>query len=496
MRTYAMTFITIACILAGAAAAGRSGLPDRDESVSQSESALKKKKHCRGSTFDVNRAGIHESFSTTGCIDESNPFFQDLGTNGRTCETCHFAADGWSINTASIERTFRRTRGHDPLFAHDGQNKPGADLSTLAARRAASSILLERGAFRIDLGPVPVGPAVQFTLESIDDPNEIATPDNIIVYRRPLISANILPGTPIMWDGREPSLETQANTATVAPGHAQGNVSLTTQQRADMAAFQLNLFVAQVIDWGTGDLRRAGGGPEALAATPFVLNQNANKLPMPPRLTQDVFTLYGDWADSGSTKRQRVFRGREIFNKRPIGPVPLQATGFTTCSSCHSALDNSGGNDLAATPAPPNLGGNFTNTNVSGGGVAGVLVAPSDIAPFLHQDLPKYTFRHKPTGRLVTVTDPGRGLISGIWADIGRFKIPTLRGLAARAPYFHNGSAATLRDVLEHYNTAFMSPGSCFPVAPPPAPPACQGWLAPPLFEDEMDDLVAFLETL
>ena len=100
-----------------------------------------------------------------------------------------------------------------------------------------------------------------------------------------------------------------------------------------MAAFQLNLFVAQVIDWGTGDLRRAGGGPEALAATPFVLDQNAYKLPIPPRLTQDVFTLYGDWADSGSTKRQQVFRGREIFNKRPIGPVPLQATGFTTCSS-------------------------------------------------------------------------------------------------------------------------------------------------------------------
>ena len=219
----------------------------------------------------------------------------------------------------------------------------------------------------------------------MDHPNEIATPDHIIVYRRPLISANILPGTPIMWDGREPSLETQASAATVAPGHAQGNVPLTTQQRAEMAAFQLNLFVAQVIgSGGTGDLRRAGGGPEALAATPFVLDQNANKLPVPPRLTQDVFTLYGDWADSGSPKRQRVFRGREIFNKRPIGPVPLQATGFTTCSSCHSALDNSGGNDLAATPAPPNLGGNFTNTNVSGGGVAGVLVAPPDIAPFLH----------------------------------------------------------------------------------------------------------------
>jgi len=53
------------------------------------------------------------------------------------------------------------------------------------------------------------------------------------------------------------------------------------------------------------------------------------------------------------------------------------------------------------------------------------------------------------------VTDPGRALITGKCADIGKLKGPILCGLAARAPYFHNRSAATLSDVVEFYNQRF-----------------------------------------
>ena len=53
------------------------------------------------------------------------------------------------------------------------------------------------------------------------------------------------------------------------------------------------------------------------------------------------------------------------------------------------------------------------------------------------------------------VTDIGRAMITGNCADIGKFKGPILRGLAARAPYFHNGSAATLEDVVEFYDQRF-----------------------------------------
>jgi cytochrome c peroxidase len=57
--------------------------------------------------------------------------------------------------------------------------------------------------------------------------------------------------------------------------------------------------------------------------------------------------------------------------------------------------------------------------------------------------------------QVVQTTDPGRALITGKWNDIGRVKGPILRGLASRAPYFHNGSASTLADVIEFYDRRF-----------------------------------------
>ena len=51
--------------------------------------------------------------------------------------------------------------------------------------------------------------------------------------------------------------------------------------------------------------------------------------------------------------------------------------------------------------------------------------------------------------------DPGRALVTGLWTDIGKFRAPPLRGLAARAPYFHDGQAASLKDVIRHYQDRF-----------------------------------------
>ena len=70
--------------------------------------------------------------------------------------------------------------------------------------------------------------------------------------------------------------------------------------------------------------------------------------------------------------------------------------------------------------------------------------------------LPVYTLRNLATGELERTTDPGRALITGRWKDIGRFKGPTLRGVAARAPYFHNGSADRLEDVIAFYDARFQ----------------------------------------
>ena len=74
----------------------------------------------------------------------------------------------------------------------------------------------------------------------------------------------------------------------------------------------------------------------------------------------------------------------------------------------------------------------------------------------------------------IQTSDPGRALITGKWRDIGRFKGPILRAVAARAPYFHNGSAKDLDAVVDFYNQRFGIG----------------------LTEDEHADLVAFLLTL
>jgi cytochrome c peroxidase len=89
-------------------------------------------------------------------------------------------------------------------------------------------------------------------------------------------------------------------------------------------------------------------------------------------------------------------------------------------------------------------------------------------------DMPLYTLRRISTGETIQTTDPGRAMITGKWADIGKFKGPILRALAARAPYFHNGAAATLDDVVAFYESRFH--------------------LA--LTSQERSDLVAFLQAL
>ena len=62
---------------------------------------------------------------------------------------------------------------------------------------------------------------------------------------------------------------------------------------------------------------------------------------------------------------------------------------------------------------------------------------------------------HPFLGRVFYTQDPGRGLISGKCNDVGTIVMQQLRGLAARAPYFVNGSAATLRELVDFYDRRF-----------------------------------------
>jgi cytochrome c peroxidase len=86
----------------------------------------------------------------------------------------------------------------------------------------------------------------------------------------------------------------------------------------------------------------------------------------------------------------------------------------------------------------------------------GVADVPGGNNPLDTSYLPSITICQKPAlTHCVQTTDPGRALITGNFSDVGRFKGPVLRGLAARAPYFHNGSAQTLMDVVTFYDVRF-----------------------------------------
>lgn len=49
-----------------------------------------------------NPSGVHRTLSTGGAIDGDNPFFHDLGTNGRSCFTCHRPAQAWAITPTEV----------------------------------------------------------------------------------------------------------------------------------------------------------------------------------------------------------------------------------------------------------------------------------------------------------------------------------------------------------------------------------------------------------
>lgn len=397
----------------------------------------------------LNSAGAVQTFSTTGRLDPLNPFFQPLGTNGRACVDCHQPGEGWSIRPDRLRLRFEMTRGLAPIFrTNDGSNSPLADVSTVAARRRAYSMLLSKGLIRVGL-PIPAN--ADFSLVAVDDPYHFASAAELSMFRRPLPSTNLPFLTTVMWDGRESpkgqsieaDLAQQAINATA--GHAQGDITPTPEQVRDIVALETHIYTAQVFDYRAGFLNDGGalGGAPNLATAPFyfgindVLGDDPNGIPFDP----SAMTMYGSWSNTRNRfrNRQEVARGEVLFNTKPISISNVAGLNDVlhrpiiagTCTTCHDT-PNVGNHSL---PLPINIG----------------LADASRRTP----DMPLYTLKNNTTGETVQTTDPGRALITGKYDDIGKFKGPILRGLASRAPYFHNGSAADLSDVVDFYDTRF-----------------------------------------
>jgi cytochrome c peroxidase len=402
-----------------------------------------------GSLLNRDPSGFSLTLSTSGDVDFTNPFFQPLGTNGRTCATCHEPADGWSVSASHVRSRFSRSRGEDPIFRLiDGANCPTADISTRETREEAYSLLLQKGLIRIQRA---VSPASQFTITAIDDPYQCSTPTSVSVHRRPLPATNLKFLTTPMWDARElrslnftQDLLVQARDAVL--DHMQPTVAPDFATLQQIVNFELATFTAQDFDKRAQSLTADGadGGPEELSKQNFFLgiNDGLNSTPISP-FDNNAFKLFANWETipndgdphrSLEEARKAIARGENIFNTREFEFTGVPGfnpgrRGF--CSSCHNT-PNVGSSSL---PALINIG----------------IADASRRTP----DLPLFTLQDKTTGAIVQTTDPGGAITTGLTSFIGSFKVPNLRGLPTRAPYFHDGSAATLEEVVDFYNVRF-----------------------------------------
>lgn len=474
---------------------------------------------------EAGRIGV---FNIAGATDSSNPFFKSLGSNGRSCSTCHLAEQAMSFTPTDAEHRFTTTRGADPLFAA----VDGADCDTAARTdRHAHRLILSHGLIRIALA-VPVN--AEFTMTVVHDPYGCALrvdPKSHVltasVYRRPLPTANLPFISAVMFDGRETLLPLTSPASDAAnlradllqqASHAVSIHAEAVNPPSDGALqsivdFELGLFSAQFADRRAGRLDADGslGGPVNLASQLYYpgINDSLGADPSGMVFTSLSMTLYGAWqqpsllvddsadrdapqagsghgGDAGPARqyaRAEIAAGETLFNTLPINISNVRGlndnvalnrpTSFVGhCATCHDA-PNVGDHSL---PLPLDIGTAHTDNS-------GFESDPLILAATRELDLPDLPvflisgcanpFNPGQQASFYT-TDPGKALLTGHCSDFNRVKGPILRGLAGRAPYFHNGAAASLREAVNFYNQRFQMK----------------------LTERQIRQLVAFLNTL
>jgi cytochrome c peroxidase len=349
-----------------------------------------------GITDPPDRPDPPRPLSCAPSLVEAQRLFDEeiFGGNGRTCATCHTPETG-TTTLADVARRLAEDP-NDPLFRHDGLDD-GA---------AGTSRLLAHGTIRVELELPP-------HVSLADNPGQ----RTIVVNRGIPSTVNMdTRAVPVlMYDLRHTDLERQA--ADAVRDHAQGTVSPTSQQLSAIACFQKT----DPRFFSSSELMAflQGTGP-------------------PPTLPT---------AQTPSETRARLF-----FED----VVPIGTRG--ACAVCHSGPMLNEVSSLGAQAVGLPAGAKFGN----------VLVAEQNA-----NRNPTFTFRidnGQGDVHLVTLPDPGI-LLTGVNAPnvapflpanahparlAGFFRTPSLWGVRHRAPFFHDNSAKTLRDVVDHYADVFF----------------------------------------
>jgi hypothetical protein len=353
---------------------------------------------------------------------------ETFGGNGRTCRTCHSGSDG-TIDPAEVAERLVENPS-DPLFIHDGLDDFFSGTTRIAAH---ATVLIER--------ELPRGVVL------VDDPSATS-----VVFARGVPSTVNTPALDpaLMYDMRDQTLQAQASGA--IDRHAQAAAPPTAGELDAIAEFQ----------------RADKGFFSSKALQAFAAGGPAPTLP------------------EGHTASER--RGREFFVDSPWNPPSKKGA----CALCHSGpmLNTSNQFTTDATGAPPGWRAfdilvssrNLMNNPVRTFAVTdscnttlevrspdpGIMITDVYNIPMLAQFLPP---------RETCILHPA------FFANM--FKTSQLRGVRHTAPYFHDNSAKSLRDVLDHY-VFFFTANLGFPITD-------SNIL---LTQQDIDDIIAFLRLL
>jgi cytochrome c peroxidase len=362
-----------------------------------------------------------------------NRALKDLDGNGRSCADCHMPEGGaYQLSPAQAQARFGRlvaaratdANADDPLFRPIDAD----DYRVNGDTASDYSNLVELGLVRITL-PLPSN-------VRLIDP-QTAQPSNetfVDVWRavpsllnvritgpdgeRPYAARGPSPTGGYQWDGRHNILQDQALDAMTS--HMQILRPPSPSLLDQVVAFERTIV--------------SSDGVRALADA----LEAGRPLPDPdPELTP--------------LEQQ----GKEVFNR--------------ACAQCHG---NNGTHPSQSTP----IDQVFTTTNPNAilryQTIRSWCPRPAGFgftqcSPQMMKNVRTYEITAADGSRQrITASDPGRGLLTGNAADFGFFDNPQLRGIARTSPYFHNNSAATLEEMLDHYDAFFRFVAANNPKAP------------------------------
>jgi cytochrome c peroxidase len=366
---------------------------------------------CGGEPCDAVVRGLHAFFDRR---------LDGLSSNGRSCVDCHMVTNSFQLSPANAEARFQRLErrrlwnpdADDPLFRPIDAD----DFRTDGESASDFSNLRQNGLIRITL-PLPSN------IRLVDPTTDAPSTDTFADVWRAVPSVNDValtgPDAVNPWprgpnasggyqlDARVTTLQAQALGALT--NHAQIQGEPPQELLDDLSSFQRVLFtshrvraLSDAVREGTTPLPDPDGRLNALEQSGKLVFQRA------------CAQCHG--GPGQSTPQAPVVRFHDISSQcpRPVDTVTPARFAFAPC--------------------PPRLARNARTYEIT-----------------------------QPNGIKIrrTSSDPGRALLTGFVGgpaaqdDWNKLDMPGLRGISKTAPYFHNNSAATLEEVVDHYTEFF-----------------------------------------